>query len=203
MARIGIAITKSVSFRNGTQEFSNVYYYEGILGLPDSTTGDQMIDVVANREKANHAAAVTFVRGKLWSQGGSPGTNNMLAQKNLSGVGNLATTANMDRERAMLFRLRAGSDSRGNPVYLRKWFHFCCGGGGFSVGGAHLEQTINISTADRAASVARINNIGDLGAGFQEWKLVAKSGRTATAGANWECHPFLEHHQLGDQWRSV
>jgi hypothetical protein len=27
MARIGLSITKSVAFRNSTQEFSNVYYY--------------------------------------------------------------------------------------------------------------------------------------------------------------------------------
>ncbi|HYJ00562.1 MAG TPA: hypothetical protein VEX36_12905 [Thermoleophilaceae bacterium] len=180
-----------------------MYYYEAAAGLPDNAAGDNLIDTVANREKANHAIAVSFVRGKLWSQEGGPAANNMISQKNLTGAGALATTANMDRERAILFRLRAGNDSRGNPVYLRKWFHFCCGGGGFTVAGAHLEQTTSISPADRTAAVARINNIGDLGGLFNEWKLCAKSGRFATAGANWECHPYVEHHQLGDQWRSV
>jgi hypothetical protein len=33
--------------------------------------------------------------------------------------------------------------------------------------------------------------------------IVAKSGRNTTAGANWEAHRYLEHHQLGDMWRAT
>lgn len=202
MTRVGISITKSVPFRNSTQEFSNVYYYDGLLGRPTVAEADTLIDAVVAREKANFAAAVTFVRGRLWEQTADKATTEMVSQKNLSGAGNLSTTASMDRERAMLFRLRAGVDSRGNPVYLRKWFHFACGGGGFTVSAGHLENTSAISSADRAASVARINNIGSIGSGTTLGTLCAKHGRQPTAGAQWECHAYLEHRQLGDQWRA-
>lgn len=202
MARIGVSITKSVSFRNSTQEFSNVYYYDGLTTQPDVTAGEAIIDQVADREKTFHSTAVTFVRGRLWSQTGSPGGNNMIAQKNLSGTG-ARSLVSYDKERAFLFRLRAGVDSRGNPVYLRKWFHAC---GQFvaaqSISSGVLENTSGFSSAERTAQVNAMNSIGAISAGGHNGVLCAKSGRLPTAGEVWNAHQFLEHHQLGDQWRA-
>lgn len=179
-----------------------MYYYEGFPANPTQAQAEGFIDDITAREKANHAAIVTFVRGRLWSQVGSPGSNEMIAQKNLSGTGALATTASMDRERAILLRRRAGNDSRGNPVYLRKWFHFCCGGGGFTVSAGHLENTSAISQADRDSTVSRNTNMNTLGPIGNQGTICAKSGRQPGVGTVWECHAFLEHHQLGDQWRA-
>jgi hypothetical protein len=203
MAQIGLSITKRTAFRDSTQEFSNVYFYIGGT-LPDNTDANAMIDLAATREKTFHSTDVTFQIGRLWSQVGDKSQNNMIAQKQLSGTGARPPGTADDKERAFLFRLRAGSDSRGNPVYLRKWFHAC---------GAFVSTTVPSNTilrnntgwtqAERDAQVAQMNSIGDLSPVGTLFKICAKSGRQPTPGANWEAHKYLEHHQLGDQWRAV
>jgi hypothetical protein len=202
VATIGISITKSAVFRNSVQEFSNVYYYTG-GSTPTQTQADSLIDELVALEKTFHSNAVTFVRGRLWTQTGSQATNNMISQKNLSGTGARASNANMDRERAFLFRLRAGNDSRGQPVYLRKWWHAC--GVFYSGQTITTDQLANISgfsSTEKTALVGAMNTIGSLTSAAGPWSLCAKSGRQPTAGETWQAHTFLEHHQLGDQWRA-
>jgi hypothetical protein len=203
MSRVGVSITKSCAFRGGTQEFSNVYYYENAGGLPDEAQATGIIDTLTGQEKTWHSTNVTFVRGRLWSQGGSPGTNNMIAQKNLSGTGATSVVASMDRERAYLFRLRAGVDSRGNPVYLRKWYHSC---GTFDSSVAPsattLENTTGFTQAGRDTAAAKMDVVRTMVANAGPWELISKSGRPFTTGETFKCHQYLEHHQLGDQWRA-
>jgi hypothetical protein len=202
MARYGVSITKSTSFRGGVQEFSNVYYYEA-LTLPDETQAATIINNLASLEKTFHGTSVTFVRGRLWSQGGSPGTNNMINQVNLTGTGARTPGTSMDKERAFLFRIRAGSDSRGNPVYLRKWFHamgeFTSGA---TIASTQLQQTVPFTAGEKATQVAAMQAIGDANGSPGAPKLCAKSGRQPGAGENFQAHSYLEHHQLGDQWRA-
>lgn len=203
MPRIGCSITKSIAFRNSTQEFSNVYFYELDQTLPSQAEAVQIIDSIAAREKLVHSSVVSFNRGRLWSQTATPGTSEMIDQHALSGTGARAFISSMDRERAILFRIRAGVDSRGNPVYLRKWFHSC---GEFASGttftAAHLEQSAGFSQAVRDALTAALGPIQSLAAGGKTGSLVSKTGRAITPGSVWSAHQFLEHHQLGDQWRS-
>jgi hypothetical protein len=202
MTRVGISITKSSSFRNATQEWSNVYYYDGLLGVPSQADAAALIDQAANREKVWHSTNCTFVRGRLWTETGNKATNEMIDQHNLSGTGS-STSGVYDKERAHLFRLRAGVDSRGNPVYLRKWYHVC---GNFGSAGAPsgnvIQNTSGFSQSERDAQVGVMNNIGSIGSGATLGTLCAKSGRQPTAGQTWQAHQFLEHHQLGDMWRA-
>lgn len=202
MTRVGISITKQVAFRNSTQEFSNVYYYDGLAGVPSVTDAEALIDQAANREKAWHGTTVTFIRGRLWTQVGSPAQNNMIAQKNLSGTGALTENAQMDKERAFLFRLRAGVDSRGNPVYLRKWYHACANMGGVSITAGILTNASGFTQAQRDTIRDTMNSIGAIGSGTTAGVLCAKGGRLPDTGQVWSCHAFLEHHQLGDMWRA-
>jgi hypothetical protein len=202
MTRIGISITKSVVFRNSVQEFSNVYYYDGLLGRPSVAAADTLIDELTAKEKAIHASSVTFVRGRLWEQTGDKATTEMVSQKNLSGTGSLSPDTGVDRERAFLFRLRAGVDSRGNPVYLRKWFHVQADILQQGLSPGTLSQATGFSTTTRNNQAALMAPFGTCGSGPTLGTLCAKGGRQPTAGAQWEAHQFLEHHQLGDQWRA-
>lgn len=202
MARIGISITKSTSFRNSTQEFSNVYYYDGLAGTPSEAEATALIDELVTKERPLHSTAVTFVRGRCWSQVGTPAQNNMLAQKNLTGTGTKVPETSFDKERALLFRLRAGSDSRGNPVYLRKWYHADCFFSATSNTSTLLKQTTGFTQSEKDALVAAMQSIGTCGSGTTAGVLCAKSGRLPTAGETWKSHNYLEHHQLGDQWRA-
>jgi hypothetical protein len=127
----------------------------------------------------------------------------MIAQKNLSGTGSTGQIT-YDKERAFLFRLRAGNDSRGNPVFLRKWIH--AQGAIFSaqtIASGVLNNETGFTSADRASMVTKIQVIGEIGPGTKDWKLCSKSGRRPTAGSNWEAHKYFEHHQFGDQWRAA
>lgn len=202
MTRISISITKSCVFRNSVQEFSNVYHYDGLAGNPTQVEADALIDTARTREGSLHSTDITFKKGRLWTETGNKATNEMISQKNLSGTGSATDNATLDRERAVLFRLRAGVDSRGNPVYLRKWFH--CSGqiGSVSFSGSITSQKGGFSAAERTSLVGAMNSIGSIGSGTTQGAICAKSGRLPNAGATWEAHPFLEHHQFGDQWRA-
>jgi len=203
MPRIGVSITKSTSFRGATQEFSNVYFYD-VGSLPSISQADTFIDNLTTLEKTFHSTQVTFVIGRVWSETGNKATNEMISQKNLSGAGARSTVSGFDPERAYLLRLRAGVDSRGNPVYLRKYYHSV---GSFtsnvSTTTAHLVQLTAFTVAERDFLEAAMNAIGDANGSPLVPKLCAKSGRLPTAGAEWEAHKWLEHHQLGDMWRNA
>jgi hypothetical protein len=204
MARIGLSITKATPFRNSTQEFSNVYYYDLTGNLPDEAEATALIDEVVAVEKTFHTTQATFVRGRLWSAGGSPGTNNMIAQKNLSGNGTITADSNMDKERAFLFRIRAGNDSRGNPVYLRKWYH--CNGpfpGSPAPVPAGIQANVSgFTQPQRDAMASNMDTLAEIG-GVGAWILCSKNGRLFDSGANFQAHQFLEHHQFGDMWRAA
>jgi hypothetical protein len=201
--RIGVSITKQIPFRGSTQEFSNVYYYE-ILTMPDQAAANTIIDNLVTLEKTFHSTNVQFTKGRLWSQVGTPSQNEMIAQKNLSGTGARATNTAHDPERAFLFRLRAGVDTRGNPVYLRKWYHaYGDFTAGVVTGNTFLTQQAAYSQAQRDSMAAAMAAVGDANGSAGAPKICAKGGRLPDAGATWSAHQFLEHHQLGDQWRSV
>lgn len=203
MPRIGLSITKSTPFRNSVQEFSNVYYFE-VISEPTVSEANALIDSLTAKEKTFHSSSVTFVMGRCWHQRGSAASNEMVSQKALSGTGATATSTTLDKERAWLFRLRAGVDSRGNPVYLRKYYHAC----GLFVTGQVIPNDVQMNTnawsaGERAAQVSAMNTIGDAAGGPLTPRLCSKNGRLPDAGATWSAHAFLEHRQLGDMWRGT
>jgi hypothetical protein len=202
VARVGLSITKSTSFRNATQEFSNVYYYE-CGTLPNASEANTLIDAVTAVEKGFHSTAVTFVRGRVWSETGNQATSNMISQKALSGTGTTTLVTAFDKERAFLFRWRAGTDSRGNAVYLRKWYHSCGNGPGNNPPStANLENTSTIGSASRSAMESAVGALQSITSAGISYTLRAKSGRQIDAGAVAVAHNYLEHRQLGDQWRA-
>lgn len=201
MPRVGVSITKSTSFRGVAEEFSNTYYYNVGL-IVTAAVADNLIDAVAGLEKPMFASNVTFVRGKVWSTGGTKAENQMLAQKNLSGTGTNAASAStaMDKERAFLVRARAGVDTKGRPVYLRKWWHLGIGTvNGVAVDNNMLQNTSQLTSAQRTQLQNWFDSFKLLTNLAQNFTLVAESGREITGDT--VAHPYLEHHQLGDQWR--
>lgn len=202
MAMIGVSIVKSTSFRGVSQEFSNTYYYS-FTGTANETVASELIDLVVALEKPMHSPQINFVRGWAWSAGGSPSTNNMLSQKNLTGAGTGPTSGGTDKERAFLVRFRAGNDSRGRPVYLRKYWHLDVGLiASTSISSGQIAQTAQLATAQRNQLVAWADSLKDLvptSLGGGHATLVSNKGRPIDGAT--VAHPYYEHHQLGDMWR--
>jgi hypothetical protein len=202
VAHVGVSITKSSTFRDAVQEFSNVYYYQWSGLNPTESLAETLIDRVVELEKPLHGSNVTFVRGRCWSAGGTKAENNMIFQKALTGAGTGGTPLGMDKERAYLIRWRAGVDSRGKPVYLRKWFHCDITLAGASVTSSIIQNATGFSNAQRTSIAALFNNFNPIvfSNGVHTAGLVSSNNRPSTVGA--EAHKYLEHHQLGDAWRS-
>lgn len=203
MARVGISLEKQVSFRDSVQPFSNVYYYDNGAGaLPNQAEAETMIDNLVLKERSFHSSDVTYNLGRLWSQTGSQSTNEMIAQKPISGAGTANTSSSLDRERAYLFQWEAGFDSRGHRVYLRKWYHTCgvFPGATAPINAGILQNIIGFSSGERVAMSNNADDILTLAGGGGGWGLCSKAGRMTTA-ASPGAHRYLEHHQLGDQWR--
>lgn len=193
---IGVSITKQVSFRGVQQEFSNVYHYT----FPGAVTGpwEDIVDEIKAFEVPWHSTDVSFVRAAVWSAGGSPGSNQMLFQKDLSGTGSSTNNASMDRERAVLIRWPAGFASNGKPVFLRKWYHSCGAFAGNTFSAGVLQQTSPL-TGTQIASIAAAADAATSVGITEDWELCSPTGRVWEDNA--QCHTWLEHHQLGDMWR--
>lgn len=198
MAIFAVSITKSVGFRGVQQEFSNVYHFSGTT--PSAANALLLAQNIRNQEQDFHSSDVTFLRFKAWTAGGTPGANQMIAQGSLTGIGLQGTNSSMDRERAVLIRFANGIDTRGRPVYLRKWFHSCGSCQGVTFAGAGiLQNTAQIASGDRTTiqtAAAGFLSIGTPGGPYQ---LCSPSG--TAGGTPIVCHPYLEHHQLGEMWR--
>lgn len=201
MARVGVSIEKATSFRGVSQPFSNTYYYETPLPVVVGVA-TQLIDHIVSLEKPMHTSNVDFKFGRCWSAGGTKAENEMITQKALSGVGTNASIVNtfMDKERAWLVRFRAGNDSRGRPVYLRKWWHLYLDTfASASVISSVLANTAGINAAHATQLETWGNAFKSITTLPQNFDLVSEKGRQITGAT--KAHPYLEHHQLGDQWR--
>lgn len=196
MTQIGISITKRCPFRGSTQEFSNVYHYTLAGGLLNGLEG--LVDEMVAVEKQLHSTKVTFIRAQVWTSGGSKADNEMQFQKDLTGTGAQPQNASQDNERAFLIRWRVGKSITGKPVYLRKWYHSCGSAAGVSPSTTVLANEGALATGDRTLVAAKAEELREIGA-LETWNLCSESGRVAELPA--ECHQYLEHHQLGDQWR--
>lgn len=202
--RFGVSIEMSTSYRLATQHFSNTFYYEAPVTEEATSTLNDLVDDLVAIMKAAHSNQVTFTRARLWSQIGTPSQNQMLIDRALSGVGTGATSFAADKERAFLIRFRAGVDTKGRPVYLRKWLHLDVG----AINATNMTTAAVQQTAQLPAGILTgLVNLGEsfktipVGLGPDTWDLVAKNGRQITGPT--EAHKFYEHHQLGDEWRGV
>jgi hypothetical protein len=204
MPQYGVSTVKRVSFRGVQQEFGNTYLYQTNIPSTDTAALNDLIDKIVIEEKPLHSADVTFVAARLWTSGGTKEQNQMIIDRTLSGVGtNGNAGAVTDRERAMLVQFRAGVDTRGRPVRLKKWIHVCAGGMSSEVfSNGVYQNTAQLGGVAQARIIQYGNAIKSITpAGGTVCTLVAESGRPIDGPTT--AHPYLEHHQLGDMWRAV
>lgn len=123
MAIYGVEVTKSVTWRDTTEKFSNVYHYSLATNL-DSTLATDLVDQIAAAEKLCHGLAVTFEDGRVWSVGGTPSQNETIVIRDLSGTGSAASNAGYYVESAYVVRCDTNRNTTtGRRIYLRKYYH--------------------------------------------------------------------------------
>jgi hypothetical protein len=199
MAHFGVSITKKTAFRDSVQSFSNTYHYWYVGLNPSSSLANDIIDRLVVVEKTLHSSAAQFIYARLWSAGGSPSQNTMIFEKALNTYGTNPFDASIDRERAHLFQWSAGKDSRGRPVRLKKWFHSMGAIAGISVAGGVGANTSGFTEAQRTTLESWAAPLNPLVVNGSGMSLVSATNR-GTDG-NVRAHKYLEHHQLGDEWR--
>lgn len=201
MTRFGVSIEKQTNFRGVQQPFANVYHYELPYNPTDVSQLDTFLNALVVREKVIHASVVSFIRGRVWNTGsGTQAGNQMRVDKALSGVGSGNDTSTWDRERAILIRWPAGTNSRGKPVYLRKWYHTCGNWGSLTIPTGLLGNTAPWGSANQTIIENFADTVQTLDIGGIPIGALCGPGGRATTGEG-QAHPWLEHHQLGDQWR--
>src|SRR5215217_3241782 len=149
----------------------------------------QLAQNVKAQEVPLHANDVSFLRFSVWLDTGSKATSEMISQGPLSGVGGFVANTSMDRERAYLVRWPAGNDSRGRPVYLRKWFHACGSISGATLSSAMLQQTAQIDATQKGALETLANGFNTVSDGTDAKVLEGPPGRSRTGQA--KSHSWL------------
>lgn len=121
---VKVAVTKWFTWRGKTEEFSNVYVYDGIDNN-DTSQMQSVADALIAAEKTIFANTVTFGRVQIYSFG-SVGPNFMYHTSTHSGVGAATPSTGMYRESAVMIRRklpRTYSLTRSNQPYMRKYLH--------------------------------------------------------------------------------
>lgn len=207
MAVFALAVTKSVEWRGGTQPFSNVYHYVTQAGEPFDD--DAAIDEVVAAERLVHTTDVTFQTARTWGPtsdtagGGAIQPLNPASEsvtrviRDLTGTGSRAFDADCYKELAFLCVWPLGRyGTRNRPQYLRKWVHT------MSIAGLTDGQKAGSDVIDPAGFavitdyIADVRNVGPV----EGYGLSTAAGREPISPG--VMYDYLEHHQLGDQWRS-
>lgn len=122
MALYAVSITKRLEWQGRQEEYDNTYYYEGPLFQAGDANFSNLIDEIVAAERPIHGSRVAFVRGRLWSAGGTPAQNETLVLKDLTGVGSGGAGAVLFGEAAAVVEWEcARKDIKGRKVYLKKF----------------------------------------------------------------------------------
>lgn len=177
-----VRVVKDFTYRGGTKQFSNRYYFDG--GLPSDW--DALFDAIVTAEKQIYGADV-HITGL---HGYAPGSDVAVANKSYTQVGQLSTagTACLPGDAALVVRMATSKMSTKNHVvYVFSYFH-----------GVH---TLNSSTdgdtvwSTHKALVQTYANLWLNGhtVGARTYKRTTPDGH-ATTGALVE--PFIGHRDF-------
>jgi hypothetical protein len=158
------------------EEYDNVYYLEGPAEPPDAAGLEKLISEIASAEKPIHGTRVNFVRGRVWSAGGTKEQNITLALVDLTGQGDLIGAQTFG-ELAILVEWECGRRNiKGRKVYLRKYIRVGNGAGVWGPGVRTGEEAMGVvdkrafkEYADRVQTIVAPAGVN--------WQLRSKGGR--------------------------
>lgn len=196
MAVFGVSITKTIPWRGVEQPFSNVYHYRTDIG--EAFQDDDVIAAVVAAEKAVMGGNITFRTARTWGDVlAGPVESVTRVLKDLTGSGSQPSDPSIFPEMAVLVTWElVRADVRGRKKYLRKWIH-PGRSAGFNTNGSS-EATVATRDAFRVAYADKVTVVAG-NAGAQVYELCSPRGEVPLKAP--VVYRYMEHRQLGDQWR--
>ncbi len=195
MALYAVSITKRMQWHGKLEEYDNVYHYNGPDATPPPDQLNSLINIIAGNERQMHGVRVEFVRGRVWTAGGTPAENVTLALIDLSGNGT-AVGAAMFGEAAVVVEWECSRrDINGRKVYLKKFYR-----PGNAVGGASEDSSDGIDPLSPGAKDvfkgnSNANQRVEASSGVF-FNLTSPAGRTPRSANNAVCNEYLRSREF-------
>lgn len=197
---IEVTTPKRCAYRGSVEGFSNVYIYRLLTSAISEEVAQALADEVIENERALHGPSVQHVACNistpLYLNSDVTAFYQFPYDSALPG-----SAPTMDPERAIFIQWPAGRNVKNRPVTLRKWYHPCdvnIEQVTFTSGMQAQQSQITSTLRGILATVAQ--NLAQIGPGPADFiELVSPTNRERTGPA--VCYPWLEHHELGEQWR--
>lgn len=196
------AVLQKCKYRGSIEAWTNVYIYRVPFVQPPTQENMQQ---VAQEIYDNHnnilGASVQIQRVSFSTPEYLASDIEVFAQFEFD-TAMPGTAPTMDPERAVLVQWPAGRNTKNRPVYLRKWYHPCnTSTVPATYDSSNMAQQSEIVASQRQQIETYAQNLAQVGPGPADfWELVSPTNRERTGPAR--CYPWLEHHELGEQWRS-
>ncbi len=118
---LGVSVTKSVQWRNATEEFTNVWHFDTAVDM----TSQALANNVVSSERGFFGANVNFKKVQVWGPtDGTKQQSQMLLQQDLTGSGSGGTSTVCALETSAVVSWDTGrKNTRGGRIFLRKYLH--------------------------------------------------------------------------------
>ena len=128
MAPYAVSITKRITWRGSTEQFSNVYHYDTSSPITTDSGWQNLVDQIVALEKPVHYNVVTFVTSRVWGPtNAGPAASETRLIYDLTGTGT-GSGGRLYAEACVVAQFFLGrATGSGRKRFLRKYIHsqFC------------------------------------------------------------------------------
>src|SRR3569623_1184135 len=194
MAPYAFSVTKSITWRNHEEFFSNVYHYEvgpatRVAELPN------ILDAIVVEDKKCHKGSGAYKTGRVWgptNQGQVANETRVI--KDLTGLGTMASVGgDIYKEATVLVSWYMGRiGAGGRKVWLRKFFHAMA----LPVNGSGSLGEASLTSANKAPFITAGDNLKNISANGVNYAINSHDGTGLPVGTNTVVDDYLHVRQF-------
>lgn len=183
MAPYAVSITKRITWRGTTEQFSNVYHYDTSSPITTDSGWQSLVDQIVAIEKTIHYNVVTFVTSRVWGPtNAGPAASETRLIYDLSGTGS-GSGGRIYAESAVVCQFFLGRASgTGRKRFLRKYYHSQF----LPTSAAGSDPTLGIASiaaGDKTPFTTAMNNLKTITVGGSGNDLCTPSGGHLPVGS--------------------